>query len=460
MRAGNSAVRGSIMSYEQLAADVVAMARKAGAQEADVMLQTSTEFSVQVRKGEIETLTQSGSKGLGLRVFVDGRLGFAATSDFDIPVLERLVQSTVALASSADQRAENGLPDAPAPQPRPELKIYDPTVDSLPTDSKIAMAKQCEAAAYAADPRITNTEGAGFGSGTTYTVLANSRGVAASYHSSGCSLYCMPLAEEAGKKQVDYEYSFARELDRLENPEEIGRKAAMRVVRKLGARKVPTQSAPVIFDRRVASRIWSGVLAALNGDMVFKEMSFLKDKLGRKIAAESVTLIDDGTLVSGTGSAPFDGEGLPTRRNVLIEHGILKMFLYDSETARKVGDGAESTANARRSYNSSPSIGPFNLYLLAGNTTQDEIIAELLNGFFVTDMMGGGVNSVTGDFSSGASGVWIEDGRLAYPVEEVTIASSMERLLNGIERIGSDLIFTSSVVSPSFRVSEMVVSGI
>jgi PmbA protein len=447
------------MDYGQLAADVVAMARKAGAHEADVMLQTSTEFNVQVRKGEVETLTQSGSKGLGLRVFVDGRMGFAATSDFDLPVLERLVESTVALASVADRKAENGLPDTPAPEPRPELKIYDPTIESLPIDQKIAMAKQCEAAAYAADPRVTNSEGAGFGSGTTYTVLANSRGVNASYHSSGCSVYCQPLAEEDGKKQVDYEYSFTRELERLENPEEVGRKAAMRVVRKLGARKVATQSAAVVFDRRVAARIWAGVMAALNGDMVFKEMSFLKDKLGRKVAAESVTLVDDGTLVGGTGSAPFDGEGLPTRRNVLIEHGVLKMFQYDTETARKVGNGAESTANARRSYNSSPSIGPFNLYLLAGNVTQDEIIAALPNGFFVTDMMGSGVNPVTGDFSTGASGVWIEDGRLTYPVEEVTIASSMESLLNGIERIGSDLIFNSSVVSPTVQVAEMVVSG-
>jgi PmbA protein len=435
------------------------MARRAGAHEADVMLQTSTEFNVQVRKGEIETLTQSGSKGLGLRVFVDGRMGFAATSDFDAAVLERLVTSTVALAASADPKPENGLPDAPAPEPKPELKIYDPSIESLPTDQKIGMALRCEAAAFSADPRITNSEGAGLGSGATYTLLANSRGVSASYRSSGCSVYCQPLAEEDGKKQVDYEYSFTRSLDRLDDPEEVGRKAAMRVVRKLGARKVPTQSAPVVFDRRIAAQIWAGVMAALNGDMVYKEMSFLKDKLGRKIAAESVTLIDDGTLVGGAGSAPFDGEGIPTRRNVLIEQGVLRMFLYDTETARKVGGGAASTANARRSYNSSPSIGPLNLFLLAGSLTPEEIVAAIPNGFLVTNMMGAGVNPVTGDFSTGASGLWIENGTLAYPVEEVTIAGSMATLLNGIERIGSDLIFNSSVASPTVQVAEMVVSG-
>ncbi|HZP80698.1 MAG TPA: TldD/PmbA family protein [Chthonomonadaceae bacterium] len=446
------------MDYEQLAADVVARARKAGADEADVYLQISTEFNVQVRKGEIETLTQAGSKGLGLRVFVDKRQGFASTSDFESAAIERLVKTTVALAAFADQKPENGLPEAEAPPARPDLKIYDPTVESVPTDEKIGQAKRCEAAAFAADPRITNSEGAGFGSGTTYTVLANSRDIVASYHSSGCSVFCQPLAEENGKKQVDYEWSFKRAYADLESAEEVGRRAAMRVVRKLGARKVPTQTAPVVFDRRVAARIWYAVLNAVDGDAVYKGMSFLKDRLGEKIAAESVTLIDDGTLVGGAGSAPFDGEGLPTRRNVLIEKGVLKMFQYDTATARKAG--AQSTANARRSYGSVPGIGPFNCFLVAGSQTPEEIIAALPNGFFVTDMMGSGANTVTGDFSIGASGVWIENGALAYPVEEVTIAGTMENILQGIERIGTDLIFNSSVVSPTFQVAEMTISGI
>ncbi len=447
------------MDYEQLAADVAARARKAGADEADVYLQVSTEFNVQVRKGEIETLTQAGSKGLGLRVFVDKRLGFASTSDFDEAALDQLIATTVALAAAADQRPENGLPEDAAPEARPELKLYDPTIESVPTEEKIALAKQCEAAAFAADSRITNSEGAGFGSGTTYTVLANSRGIVAAYHSSGCSLYCQPLAEEQGKKQVDYEWSFRRAYAELEKAEEIGRRAAMRVVRKLGARKVPTQTAPVVFERRVAAQLWYAVMAAVNGDSVYKGMSFLKDKLGEKIAAEAVTLIDDGTLAGGAGSAPFDGEGLPTRRNVLIENGVLKMFMYDTATARKVGNGAQSTANARRSYSGVPGIGPFNLYLMAGGLTPEEIVAAIPNGFYVTDMMGSGANTVTGDFSISASGLWIQDGQLAFPVEEVTIASTMPNILQGIERIGTDLIFNSSIVSPTFQVAEMTISG-
>lgn len=447
------------MNYEELAAEVVARAKRAGADEADVLLQTSTEFNVQVHRGEIETLTQSGSKGLGLRVFVDKRQGFAATSDFDSDSLDRLVAATVALAEVADQKVENGLPDAISPPQRPELKLYDPTIESVSTDQKIALAKQCEQAAFAADPRITSSEGAGFGSGTTYTVLANSHGLSATYHSSGCSIFCAPLAEENGKKQVDYEYSFKRAYEDLENAEEVGRKAAMRVLRKLGAKKVPTQSAPVVFDRRVAARIWQGVQMALNGDQVLKGLSFLKDSLGTRIASEGVTLIDDGTLVGGVGSAPFDGEGLPTRRNVLIENGVLKMFQYDTATARKAGGEAHSTANARRSYNGIPSIGAFNLFLISGHQTPEEIISALPNGFFVTDMMGSGANPLTGDFSIGASGLWIENGELAYPVEEVTIAGTMDSILQGIERIGTDLIFTSSVVSPTFQVAELTIAG-
>ncbi len=290
-------------------------------------------------------------------------------------------------------------------------------------------------------------------------MLANSRGIVAAYHSSGCSLYCQPLAEEQGKKQVDYEWSFRRAYAELEKAEEIGRRAAMRVVRKLGARKVPTQTAPVVFERRVAAQLWYAVMAAVNGDSVYKGMSFLKDKLGEKIAAEAVTLIDDGTLAGGAGSAPFDGEGLPTRRNVLIENGVLKMFMYDTATARKVGNGAQSTANARRSYSGVPGIGPFNLYLMAGGLTPEEIVAAIPNGFYVTDMMGSGANTVTGDFSISASGLWIQDGQLAFPVEEVTIASTMPNILQGIERIGTDLIFNSSIVSPTFQVAEMTISG-
>lgn len=448
------------MNYEALAQDVVARAKKAGAEEADVWLQTSTEFSVQVRKGEIETLTQAGNKGLGLRVFIEGRLGFASTSDFTPEALDKIIDTTLALAQFADSKAENGLAEAASPLAPIDLQLADSSIDQLTTEDKIAMAQRCEAVAFESDPRISNSEGAGFSNTSSLTVLANSHGLVASYPSTACSLYCQPLAEQDGKKQVDYDWSFSRSLSGLLSPEEVGRNGAERVLRKLGARKVPTQVAPVVFERRVAARIWAGVLQAVDGDAVFKGMSYLRDRLGDQIASEQVTLVDDARLIGGAGSAPFDGDGLSTRRNVIVDRGILQMFLYDTVTARKVGNGAQSTANARRSTMGAGGIGTFNLYLEAGELSPEDIISALPTGFYVTDMMGGGANTVTGDFSIGASGVWIEGGKLAFPVEEVTIAGTMESILKGVERVGNDLLFQSTVVSPTFQVAGMTISGL
>ncbi len=448
------------MNYEALAQDVVARAKKAGAEEADVWLQTSTEFSVQVRKGEIETLTQAGNKGLGLRVFIEGRLGFASTSDFTPEALDKIIDTTLALAQFADSKAENGLAEAASPLAPIDLQLADSSIDQLTTEDKIAMAQRCEAVAFESDPRISNSEGAGFSNTSSLTVLANSHGLVASYPSTACSLYCQPLAEQDGKKQVDYDWSFSRSLSGLLSPEEVGRNGAERVLRKLGARKVPTQVAPVVFERRVAARIWAGVLQAVDGDAVFKGMSYLRDRLGDQIASEQVTLVDDARLIGGAGSAPFDGDGLSTRRNVIVDRGILQMFLYDTVTARKVGNVAQSTANARRSTMGAGGIGTFNLYLEAGELSPEDIISALPTGFYVTDMMGGGANTVTGDFSIGASGVWIEGGKLAFPVEEVTIAGTMESILKGVERVGNDLLFQSTVVSPTFQVAGMTISGL
>ncbi len=447
------------MNFEDVAANAAKKAQKCGADQADVYLVSTTEFGVQVRKGEVETLTQSRSKGMGIRVFVDHRQGFASTTDFSDEALDRLIKNVVELARSADQKPENELDEEAVSAVVHDLDLYDPALENITPEEKISLAKSCENAAFAFDPRISNSDGAGFGSEISTIVIANTLGNLQSYRSTACSLYCSPLAEQDGKKQVDYEYSYKRFLKQLEHPETVGRIAAERVLRKLGARKAPTQSAPVVFERRVAARIWGAVIAAINGDAVNKGMSFLKTSLDNQIAANSVTLIDDGTLHQGAGSSPFDGEGIPTRKNVLIENGVLNMFQYDTLTARKVGGGAKSTANARRSYNGAPSIGSFNVYLQPGSLSTDEIIKSITNGFYVTDMMGSGANPVTGDFSIGAAGLWIEDGRLTYAVEEVTIAASMKRILMGIEKIGSDLVFSSTIVSPTFQVAEMTISG-
>ena len=447
------------MDYRAMAQDVVERAKRAGADEADVWLQTETEFSVQVRKGEIETLSQASSKGLGLRLFKDKRLGFASTSDFTPAALDRLIETTLGIAAFADPKDENSLAETDPAAAFPNLALYDPAIEEVPTDTKIEMAIACERAASEADARITNSEGAGFGSVAGETVLANSQGLLASYRSSSCSLYCQPLAEQDGKKQVDYDYAYVREWDKMESPEAIGLRAAERVLRKLGAKKVPTQTAPVVFDRRVASRIWADVLGAVNGDAVHKGMSYLRERLGDTIASEIVTLVDDGTIAGGVGSAPFDGEGLPTQRNIIIDKGVLRMFLYDTLTARKVGNGVVSTHNARRSTGGAGGIGAFNLLLVPGTQTPEELIGVISNGFLVTSVMGGGANTVTGDYSIGASGLWIEDGKPTFAVEEVTIAGTMDSILRGIDRIANDLIFHGTIVSPTFSVAEMTIAG-
>ncbi len=448
------------MDYRALAQEVVERAKRAGADEADVWVQTETEFSVQVRKGEIETLSQASSKGLGLRLFKDKRLGFVSTSDFTPDALERLIETTLGIAAFADPKDENALADTDPAFAFPNLALYDPAIEAVPTETKIEMAIACERAAFEADERITNSEGAGFGSVAGETVLANSQGLVASYRSSSCSLYCQPLAEQDGKKQVDYDYAYVREWDKMEDAEAIGRRAAERVLRKLGARKVPTQSAPIVFDRRIASRVWAEVLGAVNGDAVYKGMSYLRDRLGDTVASEIVTLVDDGAIVGGVGSAPFDGEGLPTQRNVIIENGMLKMFLYDTLTARKVGGGAKSTHNARRSTGGAGGIGAFNLLLLPGEQSPEALIGAISNGFLVTSVMGGGANTVTGDYSIGASGLWIEDGKPTFAVEEVTIAGTMDSILKGIDRIANDLVFHGNIVSPTFSVAEMTIAGL
>ncbi len=448
------------MDTRAIAQDVVERAIRAGADSADVWLQTETEFNVQVRMGEIETLSQAGSKGLGLRLFKDKRLGFASTADFTPEALDRLIETTLGIAAFADPKDENALAETAPNHTFPDLNLYDPAIAALPTDTKIGMAIACERASFEADPRITNSEGAGFGSVVGETVLANSQGLVASYKTSGCSLYCQPLAEQDGKKQVDYDYAYVRDWSKMESAETIGHRAAERVLRKLGAKKVPTQTAPVVFERRVASRIWAEVLGAVNGDAVHKGMSYLRERLGDSIASEIVTLVDDGTVPGGMGSAPFDGEGLPTQRNVIIEKGTLKMFLYDTLTARKVGGGVVSTHNARRSTGGAGGIGVFNLLLEPGTKSVEELLGGISNGFLVTSVMGGGANTVTGDYSIGASGLWIENGQPTFAVEEVTIAGTMDSILKGIDGIANDLVFHGTIVSPTFSVAEMTIAGL
>jgi PmbA protein len=444
------------MDYESFAQDVVQSAMRAGAAEAEVFLQTGEDFHVSVRKGDVETLTQAGSKGLGLRVFVDKRLAFASTTDFDKDTLGDMVKTTVQLAKAANRDRYNGLPEV-GQGVATDLKLYDASIAKLPADTKIEMAREAEKAAFDYDPRITNSEGGSFASDSGTRVIANSNGVLYSNRGTSCDITAVPIAEQDGQMQVGYYYTAGRFLNQLESPSEVGRLAGKRTVEKLGATKVETQKAPVVFDWMVATVLWGSVFGALDGDSAHRGLSFLKRMIGKRIASPIVTLIDDPLMPRGIGSMPFDGEGVLAQTKVVVENGILEMYFYDARTGRKYGH--KPTGNARRGFSSLPSVAPANFYLKPTDTSPEEIIRGIGNGFYVTDTIGRGINGVTGDFSVGASGMWIRDGEPAFPVQEVTIAGNMLDMMKNVEAIANDAKFMSTVVSPTFKISEMTISG-
>jgi len=444
------------MNYQQLAQDTVHAAIRVGADEAEVFLQTGEDFDVDVRMGEVETLTQAGAKGLGLRVFVDKRMAFVSTTDFEPRVIDELITDAVRLAKTAGRDRFNGLPDV-GPGNLPHLDLYDPKVISVSADKKIEMARETDRAAFDYDLRITNSRGAGFASHYGTRILANSNGLLYENSYTECGISCAPVAEENGEKQIGHYWSSTRFFDRLETPSEIGRIAAMESIRKLGARKVETQKVPVVFSWMVGPTLLSAIFSALDGESVHRGISFLKNMQGKQIASENVTVIDDPLMPAGLGSMPFDGEGVLTRTKTVIDKGILQLYFYDARTARKYGE--QPTGNARRGYSGTPSVGPMNFYLKPADLDPSEIILGIDNGFYVTDTIGRGANTVTGDFSVGASGMWIKDGELAFPVQEVTIAGNMLDMMKNIEQVANDAKFISSIVSPTFKISEMTISG-
>jgi PmbA protein len=448
----------SANGYAQLAADVLARAKACGATEADIVVADGETLSVQVRVGTVDRLTKAREKRLGLRVFIGKRSATTSTSDFTRESLERLVADTCTLARAVVEDDVSGLPDAAQmATEQPSLDLYDETV--LDTETQIDWARRGEAAAFAADPRVTNSEGAGFDSSSGRVVLANSHGFLGSYTSSNFSLSVSPIATESetGTMQRDAWYEVQRKFARLASAESIGQEAARRAVRRLGARKVATKRVPVVFDQETAGSLLANLCSAVSGYGLYKRASFLLDKLGKTIASDLMTLYDDGLMVGGLGSRPFDGEGLATRKNTIVERGVLKSYLLDTYSGKKLG--LPSTGNASRSVGESPSVGPTNFYLVPGLKGPQEIIGSVKEGLYVTELIGFGVNMVTGDYSRGACGFWIENGELAYPVEEITIAGNLKQMFKDIEIVGSDLVFRGRIASPTLKISELMVAG-
>ena len=444
---------------KDIAVEIVERAMKAGATAADAIARDGNEFSTLVRLGEVETLKESGARALGLRLFVGKRVAATHTSDFSKEGIQQLVSSAIDLARATSEDPDGGLPEASNLGALSQnLDLYYEDVYSLSTTDRIDYARRTEAAAMSVDPRITNSDGGSFDAATGYKVLANSLGFVGEYRRSYCSVSAVPIAQlDGAAMQRDYWYSTSRTMQKLESPESVGRKAAERTLRRLGARKVATQKVPVVFDPMVSRSLIDHIFDAVNGDSVYRHASYLAGKLGEQIAGENITIVDDGTMVGGFGSSPFDGEGVPTRRTVVVERGVLKSYLLNTYTARKLK--LQTTGNAARGLTGNPGIGSGNFFLQPGEKTPHDIIADIKSGLYVTEFLGFGVNLVTGDFSRGASGLWIENGEFTFPVEEITVAGNLKDMFRNVSLIGNDLEFRSSIAAPTLRIEGMTVAG-
>ena len=452
------------LDLESLAAEVVSLAMKAGASDADAVAHESDEFSVTVRMGEVETLKESGSRALGLRVFLGLRSGSASTSDLTADGIRQLVEGALALAKVTEEDPCAGLPEAGEfGSIERDLHLYFDDVYSLAGEERIEWARRTESAALAADPRITNSDGGSFDAATSRRVLANSRGFAGGYRTSYAGVSAAPLAQDAdGKMQRDGWWSGARRLADIDSPESVGQEAARRALRRLGARRVSTRQAPVVFAPEVARSLLGSIFQAASGDAIWRGASFLAGKLGEQIATPALTIIDDNAMLlptgaGGFGTSPFDGEGLPSQRTMVLESGVLRNYLLNTYAARKLG--MKSTHNASRGLGGAPGIGAGNLYLRPGNLSPEQIVAEIPAGLYVTSLMGFGVNIVTGDYSRGATGLWIENGQLTHAVEEVTIAGNLAEMLRNVSAIGNDLVFRGAIASPTLRIEGMTIAG-
>jgi len=438
----------------------LAAAKRAGATHTEVVVENGRAFSVKVQGGHIDTLKQSATHGLGLRVMVGQRIGFVSTTDFRGDALDDLARRAVALAAFATEDEANAFatPVEAGEAPDADLGLYDPAVLGLAPDRKIEMALTLERLAMAHDPRIKRTEGAGVSSHDGASLLVNSHGLSRFETGTSASLYVIPLADDRdGKQQGGYYSAACRSLAELPDLQAAATEASERAVARIGARPVPSARVPVVMHPDVAAGWIGEIHGAFSGEAVIKKESWLTAKLGQTIASPLVTLVDDGVKKGAVGSSLYDGEGIATRRNVLIDRGRCAMFLYDLYHARRAG--TRSTGSAVRSYGSTPGIGAFNLYLEPGADSPEAILAKVDRGFYMDDQGSFGFNDVTGDYSFQAQGFWIEGGKKTFPVEGITVASNSLDMLKNVVAVGNDLRFLHSIASPTLLIAEMTVSG-
>ena len=443
------------MDIKGLAGQLVKRCVKKGADAAEVYIETGRNLSLDVRKGDIETVQEAASAGAGIRIFVKGRMAFASSNDLGEKALEDAAGRAIEFARVTTADPNNVLPDDPGVTE--VAGLHDPGIALVPMEDKIELAKRLEKLAMK-DPRITKSDGASYREWEGEVVIANSNGLLKGYRSTGCGCGVSVVAEKGEQKSSGGDSCSRRFYGDLKPAEEVAGKAAREAYETLDPRPVKTQRAPVIFHADVSRALLGGIMAAIDGERVLQGASFLGKKLGQKIGSELMTIFDDGTRAKGLASAPFDGEGVPTGKRIIVDRGVLKGFLYNTAVAKRAG--VESTGNASRGgFDSLPGIGPHNFTMAAGPAKLEDIVAATKTGLLVKGVTGYGINPVNGNFSGGASGFWIENGKIAFPVRGLTIAGTAEEILDGLDLVADDLDMNLSMAAPTLRIRSLQIGG-
>ena len=443
---------------QELAEQMLSFAKRAGADGAEVLVRDGAELEVKIRMGETELIKEAGSRGLGLRVLKEDRAAVTYTSDFEPQAMRSFAEESVALCGLAEPEPLAALPDREEmARAIPELDLWDESVLSIDVAEALRWTQAGEQAALKFDPRVTNSQGASFGRGVGAVAFATSAGFSAAYRGSNVSFVVEPVCDDSeGKKRNGYHYTSNRFVAGLQAAEEVGIEAARRTVAKLGSRKVATCQVPAVFSPEAGRSLLGQFAGVISGGAVWRKNSYLAEREGTLVASPLVSIVDDPLLPRAPGSRPFDGEGLAVRPNVVVSEGILRTFLCDVYSARKLG--RKSTASAGRGLGGGPHVTTSNFILRPGKSSAKDA-ANIAQGLYVTQLMGFGFNPVTGDFSQGAAGFWIENGEHAFPVSEVTISVNFDDLWKGIDAVADDLDTRSSVQCPTFRVARVTVAG-
>lgn len=433
------------------------LAERSGAAEAETYFEFVTFAEARVREREVELVQQSAITGFGLRVLRDRKMGFLYTTDLRRTVLDELVVRTIALAAQATPRDENKLPDQTY-LPLGNLDIEDPRIAQMKPEDLIPLARSIEDNALAHDKRIQTTRSTRAGYSVGEVHFSNTFLPYQTFRTTDVYLSCTAVAVDGDRKREGSYFERKKNYQDLTTPERLGRKASERAIAKLGAKPVPSTKAPVIYEADAAGAFLGGLFGAFHGLNVLEQRSFLAGRRGQQIASPIVTILDDGTLRRGLGTRPFDGEGSQTRKNVVVDRGVLMRFLHTAATARR--ENVPPTGNATRGYDSIPVVGPTNFYIDRGSRSPESIIQEIPKGLYVTGSAGFGFDITAGEYSQQVEGFWIEGGKRSQPVEGVTVAGKLDEMLLGIDAVGKDLEFRSNIASPTIRFKEMTIGGV